>query len=152
MIIIGLVLLGLAIAAGIDLVAQNRTSTLHIHAVGQTFSATPGWLIAFGAACALVAAVGIMLLHDGGERRRQARAATRSQRDKLVAQVQQERDARIDAEHAKAAASAEAEAQAARADACAAPVAVTGSAQSHIAGLRDGSVATPQAGSLNVGS
>jgi hypothetical protein len=80
MVVIGLVLVGLAIAAGADVAAQNHVQALHIHAAGQTFTTTPGGMVAVGAVCALACALGIMLLREGAVRQHRLRLDARAAR------------------------------------------------------------------------
>ena len=131
MVVIGLVLVGLAIAAGVDVAAQNHVQALQIHAAGNTFSVTPGGMVAFGAVCALVCTLGIMLMHQGAVRSRRLRleaGAARSQRHELEAQVARERRARLDAEQGQTEA----------------PGAVSGAAQGDMLDSSDGAgVMTP---------
>jgi hypothetical protein len=97
MVLIGLILLAAAVAAGVDVAVQNHAATLTIQGAGQTATATPAEVLAGGVVCALVAVVGLLLIADGYRHRRRVRMEARTavtQRDELAAQIDREQASR----------------------------------------------------------
>lgn len=76
MVIIGLLLVALAAAAGIDAAAQNDVA-FHAQAAGQSWTSSPAAFLAGGVVIGLVACVGLMLMVDGMRRARVRRAERR---------------------------------------------------------------------------
>lgn len=92
MVLIGLLLLAGAVVVGIDVAATNDFA-MDVEAFNQVFSTTVGGVFVAGAVTGLVAAFGIMLLHDGGERRKVRRRElreTEAERDRLATAYREE--------------------------------------------------------------
>ena len=68
MLVVGLILLAVAIAAAVVLIVQNRDVTIDVHALGHTQSVHPYWIVVAGLAIALV-----MTLHARQVDRRRER-------------------------------------------------------------------------------
>jgi hypothetical protein len=108
MIVLGLLLLGLTVAVGTDVVIEN-TGSIDLHAFGQVFTLSLGWAFAAGALTAAACVLGIALLGRGvagSRRRRAALKETRgsaeqlkAERDRLKVDLARERAERAEAEH-----------------------------------------------------
>lgn len=100
MAVLGLLLLLSAAGLTLDVVVQNTASS-NVDVFGQTFSVSPGWLFAAGVAAGAVGLLGVILVVGGVTRARRRRVALadsresaqalRSDRDRLAAQLDQER-------------------------------------------------------------
>jgi hypothetical protein len=100
MAVLGLLLLLSAAGLTLDVVVQNSAS-INVDVLGQTFSVSPGWLFAAGAAAGAVGLLGVILVVGGVRRARRRRVALadsrgtvqalRSDRDRLAAELDQER-------------------------------------------------------------
>ena len=90
MILVGFILVGAAVAIGIDLGMENTGARLSITSFGHTFSQPPWVVIVVGAACGMVVVIGMSMMATGAARRRrlwlERRDALR-QRDRLVQQL-----------------------------------------------------------------
>jgi hypothetical protein len=69
-IIVGLILLAAAVAAAVVLVVQNRAGTVHVHALGQTWSGHLYWVLAAGLIIALAGLLGVAITRGGITRAR----------------------------------------------------------------------------------
>jgi hypothetical protein len=101
MILIGFILVGAAVALGIDIAMENSGARLSVEAFGHTFSQPPWVLLAAGAACGALVLIGLAAMGAGTARRRRLwmehRGAIR-QRDRLALQLDQLRADRQRAE------------------------------------------------------
>jgi hypothetical protein len=102
--VIGIILFAAAVVVGIDVTWTNHFG-VDIEAFGQTYTVSPALMFVGGVVTALVGALGLMLLHDGMERRKIRRTETRAainERDSLAAErdrLAAERDADLRAAH-----------------------------------------------------
>jgi hypothetical protein len=102
MVVLGLVLIALAVAAVAVFVVQNRTDFVTVHALGQTWSGHLYWLVVAGLIIAAVALLGLMLVRAGGahawrvrrDRRTlaQERKSLAVENDRLSQQLEAERE------------------------------------------------------------
>jgi hypothetical protein len=117
--LLGLICIGAAVAAGIDVWRENNTH-LTVQGFGHTFSQPPWVVIVVGAVCGALILLGLAMFLSGAMARRrlvgERRAALR-EREQLLKQSNSDRAARQQAEHDRELANAEA----ARARAAAAP-------------------------------
>ena len=100
MFILGIVIALLAAGFVVDVVVQN-TATISAHALGRTFTISPGWLVVVGVIAGAVCVVGLMMTLDGirqaqARRRRvaqtqEAAGALQAERDRLAAELEAER-------------------------------------------------------------
>ncbi len=73
MLVVGLILLAVAIAAAVVLIVQNRDVTIDVHALGHTQSVHPYWIVVAGLAIALVGSLGLAMMRSGAARARRLR-------------------------------------------------------------------------------
>ena len=107
MFILGIVVALVAAGFVVDVVSQN-TTTISVHSLGRTFTISPGWLVVVGVIAGAVGVVGLMMAIDGARRARarrlmithtqQAAGALEAERDRLAAELEAERSARLRAE------------------------------------------------------
>jgi hypothetical protein len=101
MAILGLLLLLSAAGLGLDAVLQN-TSSISVHALGETFTLSSGWLFAAGVITGAVGLLGVTMLLSGMARARRRRVALAQSRD-TSQDLQADRDrlaAELDSERA----------------------------------------------------
>ena len=80
---IGLLLLAGALAAAGALVMQNSTEgAVRVHVFGNIWELQPHWILAAGAAIAVIAMIGIAMMQAGAVRSREIRR----ERDELLAE------------------------------------------------------------------
>jgi hypothetical protein len=95
--VIGIILFAAAVVVGVDVTWMNHFG-VDVEAFNQTYTVSPALMFVGGIVTALVGVLGLMLLHDGmerrGVRRRETRAAV-AERDQLAA----ERDAELRTAH-----------------------------------------------------
>jgi hypothetical protein len=112
MILFGFILIGAAVAIGIDVGMENTGVRLTITSFGHTFSQPPWVVVVVGAACGMVLLIGMSLMATGAARRRrlwlERRDALR-QRDRLVQQLDELRGDLDRAERERASSTADAE-------------------------------------------
>jgi hypothetical protein len=98
MMILGLLLIAAAAGFAIDVFVEN-TDNIDVDVLGRTFTVAPGWLLAAGAAAALVACLGFLMIGNGmaraRNRRRKMRDAAR-ERDELARTLEAERAQRAE--------------------------------------------------------
>ena len=98
MALLALILLAGSAAVVVDLLIENAGSQT-IQAFGAHITmGRPGALVLAGAACGLLAAMAVMILHDGGVRRQrriEARRAEEAERDELAAEARARREASV---------------------------------------------------------
>jgi hypothetical protein len=92
MILIGFILVGAAVALGIDVAMENSGARLSVESFGHTFSQPPWVLLVVGAICGALVVMGLTAMGAGTARRRrlwrERRGAIR-QRDRLVVQLEE---------------------------------------------------------------
>ena len=103
MFILGIVITLAAAGFVVDVVVAN-TTTISAHALGRTFTISPGWLVVVGVIAGAVGVLGLMMTLDGVRRaqarRRQiartheAASALQAERDRLAAELEAERAGR----------------------------------------------------------
>ncbi|HLI57896.1 MAG TPA: hypothetical protein VKY26_12800 [Actinomycetota bacterium] len=103
MAVLGLFLLLAAAGLSLDVVFQN-TSSISVDALGQTVTLSSGWLFVAGVATGAIGLIGVGMVMGGLARARSRRAALaessstmqdlRTDRDRLAAQLDHERDDR----------------------------------------------------------
>jgi biopolymer transport protein ExbB/TolQ len=112
MILVGFILVGAAVAIGIDIGMENTGARLSITSFGHTFSQPPWVVIVAGAVCGMVVVIGMSMMATGAARRRrrwlERRDALR-QRDRLVQQLDELRADLDRAERGRASGAADAE-------------------------------------------
>jgi uncharacterized membrane protein len=109
--LLGLIFIGAAVAAGIDVWRENDTH-LTVQGFGHTFSQPPWVVIVVGAVCGALILLGLAMFLSGAAARRRLvseRRAVLRDHERLVKQANSERAAREQAERDRAAATAEAE-------------------------------------------
>lgn len=90
MVVLGLILIVIAVVAGVVLVYENSDTTVSIHAFGGEWQAHAYWLAIIGAAVLVVAVLGLGLVRAGsrrGLRRRQERKQLERENAALSNQV-----------------------------------------------------------------
>lgn len=73
MLVVGLILLAVAIAAAVVLIVQNRDVTIDVHALGHTQTVHPYWIVVAGLAIGLVGVLGLAMMRTGAARARRLR-------------------------------------------------------------------------------
>jgi hypothetical protein len=90
MILIGFILVGAAVAIGIDVGMENSGVRLSVTSLGHTFSQPPWVVVVVGAVCGMVVLIGMSMMTTGAARRwrrwLERRDALR-QRDRLAQQL-----------------------------------------------------------------
>ncbi len=112
MILVGFILVGAAVALGIDIGMENTGVRLSITSFGHTFSQPPWVVFVVGAACGMVAVIGMSMVATGAARRRRLwleRRDAMRQRDRLAQQLDELRADldRVERERASGAVGAE---------------------------------------------
>jgi hypothetical protein len=91
MILIGFILVGAAVALGVDVAMENSDARLSVVAFGHTFSQPPWVVLVVGAICGALVLIGLGAMGAGTARRRRLwrehRGAIR-ERDRLAVQLE----------------------------------------------------------------
>lgn len=95
MIVLGIILFAVAVAAAIVLIVQNRGDVVSVHALGNTWSVHLYWFLVIGLVIAAMALAGLAIMKAGSKRARRLRQERRSlsvQNERLNEQILAERD------------------------------------------------------------
>jgi cell shape-determining protein MreC len=96
MIIVGLVLFAVAVAAAIVLIAQNHSDLVNLHVINQTWSMHLYWVLAIGLIVAAVGLLGLAMMRASA-----ARARRNRQQRKVLAKENNRLASELDAERAE---------------------------------------------------
>lgn len=78
MVIVGLLLLAVAVAAAVIFIADNRSATMNVHALGNTWNVHAYWILVAGLVIMAVALIGLRAMSRGAARGRRLRRERRS--------------------------------------------------------------------------